>query len=658
MNLRTLAFPLGVAAICAIGAFHPVQADTTIFDIQQGLVPQNTIVEVDDVVVTGVGRFGFFVQEPDPNPDDPTRPREYSGLWVYTAGNHEGIHRGALVNVKGEYYEYFGLAEIDITADPTGFVLRTGDGTIPDPVLFQITDINQTGFYSENYEGVYVRVDSTDATLYSAPPDANENWGISHEPTEAGDDTLRMDTWSGQSGDDFIYAIPDSGSLLTFAKGILVYNFDEWKLAPRDCVGDLGTACKPILQGAYCTSNSSINVEFAVPLDAAFAEDTGHYELASGQAAILSAALDPEDPRIVQLTTGPLTPGAPDLLSVFEMKSEAGAIQDQEQDFEFRTGLTPIAMVQGEGVIDPAVDDASPLVNEIVSLRGTVTYVGGSYYWIQDDDGGPWDGIYSRVARSGALHVGDVVQFAGVVTEYFGLTEINYQSGVNYYENLGPSPAPVHISDVTAAEIPYQGADRTAEPYESCLVRLTEATVDSAGTGAPAFGEWQLLQGALPDTAGLDQHELQFNSYDACIGDVITVTGLLNYAFSAYRIAPRSGRGGDIQVVFDNPDCAPVGVGGDGFAANLQMQQNAPNPFVGQTQIVLRLPTQTRVQLDILDVSGRLVRGLVDQTFQAGEATIHWDGRDDAHHEVPAGTYFYRLRADGTQVSRKMVVMQ
>jgi flagellar hook assembly protein FlgD len=49
------------------------------------------------------------------------------------------------------------------------------------------------------------------------------------------------------------------------------------------------------------------------------------------------------------------------------------------------------------------------------------------------------------------------------------------------------------------------------------------------------------------------------------------------------------------------------------------------------------------VNLKIYDVSGRLVRTLVNGTQQPGPYPVVWDGRDDAGRGVGSGNYFARL---------------
>ena len=95
----------------------------------------------------------------------------------------------------------------------------------------------------------------------------------------------------------------------------------------------------------------------------------------------------------------------------------------------------------------------------------------------------------------------------------------------------------------------------------------------------------------------------------------------------------------------------PVGDGPARFAL-LGMR---PNPAPGATTIAFQVPGVARVQLGIHDVSGRLLRSF-DGTYAAGRHSIEWDGRDGAGRSLSAGVYFVRMRADGFQASRSLVI--
>jgi flagellar hook assembly protein FlgD len=64
------------------------------------------------------------------------------------------------------------------------------------------------------------------------------------------------------------------------------------------------------------------------------------------------------------------------------------------------------------------------------------------------------------------------------------------------------------------------------------------------------------------------------------------------------------------------------------------------------------------VTLRVYDVSGRLVRTLVDGRQPEGVATATWDGRNDGGGRVASGVYFYRLEAGDTRATRRMVLLK
>ncbi len=83
-----------------------------------------------------------------------------------------------------------------------------------------------------------------------------------------------------------------------------------------------------------------------------------------------------------------------------------------------------------------------------------------------------------------------------------------------------------------------------------------------------------------------------------------------------------------------------------------------PNPTRGTTTLSLNLPESTRVDLEIYDISGRLVRRLVDGTVEAGAHEVRWDGKDVSGTNVASGIYFCRLAAFGHEETTKITVMR
>jgi hypothetical protein len=90
----------------------------------------------------------------------------------------------------------------------------------------------------------------------------------------------------------------------------------------------------------------------------------------------------------------------------------------------------------------------------------------------------------------------------------------------------------------------------------------------------------------------------------------------------------------------------------------LSLHQNRPNPFGPSTVIEYSLPDEGKVDLEVLDVAGRVVRVLLRAEQPMGEYRVIWDGRDDLGNEMPSGKYYYCVRAGDTMTSRGMVLLK
>ncbi|MCH7761794.1 S8 family serine peptidase [candidate division TA06 bacterium] len=91
------------------------------------------------------------------------------------------------------------------------------------------------------------------------------------------------------------------------------------------------------------------------------------------------------------------------------------------------------------------------------------------------------------------------------------------------------------------------------------------------------------------------------------------------------------------------------------------LHQNFPNPFsaLGRpTAIRYSLLTQGEVTLKVYDISGRMVRTLVNGKKEAGPHVILWDGRDELRNEVSSGIYFYRIEAGDLRATKKLTLLK
>jgi hypothetical protein len=88
------------------------------------------------------------------------------------------------------------------------------------------------------------------------------------------------------------------------------------------------------------------------------------------------------------------------------------------------------------------------------------------------------------------------------------------------------------------------------------------------------------------------------------------------------------------------------------------LQQSVPNPFNPSTRITFDLASQGKVGLRIVDVSGRLVRSLVDSHMRPGTYTFLWDGKDDGGQRVASGTYYCTLVAPDHTETKSLTLLK
>ena len=163
--------------------------------------------------------------------------------------------------------------------------------------------------------------------------------------------------------------------------------------------------------------------------------------------------------------------------------------------------------------------------------------------------------------------------------------------------------------------------------------------------GMPAAGDWREV----------------LNSQDPVYGGSGPVNGgtlsteavpLDGYAQSIVVDLPMMG-----LVVF-RKGSAPTGAEEETVPAADRLEASFPNPFNPMTTIRFSLAASRHVSLRIYDVSGRLVRTLVDGTFPVGRHETRWDGRNDRGERVASGVYFSRLATASGAMTKRMVLLR
>jgi len=90
--------------------------------------------------------------------------------------------------------------------------------------------------------------------------------------------------------------------------------------------------------------------------------------------------------------------------------------------------------------------------------------------------------------------------------------------------------------------------------------------------------------------------------------------------------------------------------------ASLALMPNYPNPFNPSTRITYSVPENGHVSLKIYDVSGKLVRTIVDRSQAPGTYSVNWNGVNDQGRNAATGTYFCRLVTAKRAITNKMLL--
>lgn len=140
---------------------------------------------------------------------------EWSGLLMFGNDLTE-LERGDSVTITGEIDEWYGATELKY---PTDIVVHSSGHSLP-PVSYLTTGEIATGNDPEKWESVLVGVQDVEVT---AEPDQYGIWNV-----DDGSGDCRIDDWGTYS-----YS-PGLGDQLSEIVGVLTYDWDEFKIQPRD----------------------------------------------------------------------------------------------------------------------------------------------------------------------------------------------------------------------------------------------------------------------------------------------------------------------------------------------------------------------------------------------------------------------------------------
>jgi hypothetical protein len=85
---------------------------------------------------------------------------------------------------------------------------------------------------------------------------------------------------------------------------------------------------------------------------------------------------------------------------------------------------------------------------------------------------------------------------------------------------------------------------------------------------------------------------------------------------------------------------------------------NHPNPFNPLTTISFGLAIEGHTTVNVYDLKGRLVRGLIDESLPAGPHSVSWDGLNDGGLRAGSGVYLVRVINGSRTAEHKMVLLK
>jgi len=92
--------------------------------------------------------------------------------------------------------------------------------------------------------------------------------------------------------------------------------------------------------------------------------------------------------------------------------------------------------------------------------------------------------------------------------------------------------------------------------------------------------------------------------------------------------------------------------------ADFHLYPAYPNPFNPTANLRFFLPQSGRVSLRVFDLTGRVVRTLVEESATRGFRTVVWNGRDQNGLPVASGLYLVELRAADFHQMRKLMLLK
>ena len=155
------------------------------------------------------------------------------------------------------------------------------------------------------------------------------------------------------------------------------------------------------------------------------------------------------------------------------------------------------------------------------------------------------------------------------------------------------------------------------------------------------------------DTDETFQNAQSFNTAQNSFTDSDVEDGMMY--FYRIRAADYSGNWSDYSEIVQ---LSTLSNDNTNVAERFMLHQNYPNPFNPMTTLRYDIPEDAFVKFRVFDMSGNVVKVLVNKTMTSGFKSTQWDATNNQGQPVSAGVYLYTIEAGKFRQTKKMILLK
>jgi hypothetical protein len=229
---------------------------------------------------------------------------------------------------------------------------------------------------------------------------------------------------------------------------------------------------------------------------------------------------------------------------------------------------------------------------------------------------------------------------------------VAYDSSVNPDDDVSDAAFSIRVRDLTPPEVAVVAPESGDTLYVGEEAQIQWVATDNVAVDSISIFYSTDGGGTFPYTIATG--EPNDSSYTWVVPDTPSEDCFVKVV--AYDSSANPGEG--VSVASFSILSEQVGAEVVPVAARFELMQNVPNPFNPLTSIEFSLAQSSRVTLRIYDMTGSLVKTLVDDTRSTGRHSAVWRGEDERGAPVASGVYAYVLEAGGQKQIRKLVLLR